>query len=143
MFLIEEEKNIVSELFSRDKKGTLTEEYILEIFKRKPLVVVYYLIDKGKYLELCFDLLKKDYRLLEFKSLLDKIFNNENAITFVLENLEEILSSLKCRILLINHLLCYAEDNNKELYKLLAYSNDLDIRFEVMEYLSANDRAKW
>ena len=50
------------------------------------------------------------------------------------------LPYLNNRILLINHLLCYAKHNNKELYKLVAYSNDLSIRYEVMHFLSQEDR---
>ncbi len=140
MFSIGEEKNIVSELFSRDKKGTLTDEYILKNFKLKPISVINFLIDKEEYQGLCFDLIKKDYRLLEFYSLLDKIFNNPNAINFVFENLDDILTSLKDKIQFINYLLCYAKHNNKELYKLVAYSNDLNIRNEVMHFLSQEDR---
>ena len=96
----------------------------MKIFKLKPISVINFLIDKEEYQGLCFDLIKKDYRLLEFYSLLDKIFNNPNAINFVFENLDDILTSLKDKIQFINYLLCYAKHNNKELYKLLAYSND-------------------
>ncbi len=94
MFLIGKKTEIMTELYIRDKKGTLTEEYILEISKKSPLVVVRYLIDKTEYQELCLELIKKDYDLLDDRNLLDKIFNNINTINFVLENLEEILSSL-------------------------------------------------
>lgn len=136
MWLIEEKKQI----YKHQKENTLSKDFVLEVANRNPLAVVSCLIDNEEYQSFCLDLIKKDYNLLNNREVLNKIFSNNSTIKFVLDNLELILNNLVYKVLFLNYFLNYAKHTNKELYKLVAYSIDLDIRSEVMEFLATNDR---
>lgn len=136
MWLGEDIKQIIK--YQRD--NTLSKEFVLEVASRNPLAVVSCLIDNEEYQSLCQELIKKDYNLLNSREVLNKIFSNNNVIKFVFDNLELILTNLKNKTLFLSFFLSYAKHTNKELYKLLAYSVDLNIRYEVMHFLSEEDR---
>lgn len=101
---------------------------------QKEIAVVSYLIGNEKYQNSCLELIKKDYNLLNSREVLDEIFSNNNTTKFVLDNLKLILATLKYKTLFINYFLNYSKHMNKELYKLIAYNTDLEVRAEVMHF---------
>lgn len=130
----------IRQINKHQRENTLSKDFVVEVANRNPLAVVSCLIDNEEYQSFCLDLIKKDYNLLNSREVLGKIFSNNNTIKFVLDNLELIHNNLIYKVLFLNYFLNYAKHTNKELYKLIAYSNDLGVRTEVMHFLSEEDR---
>lgn len=135
--LLEED---IRQINKHQKENTLSKEFVLEVASRNPADMVYSLIDDEKYQDFCLELIKQNYNLLDDIEILKKVFSNNNTIKFVFDNLELILTNLKNKTLFLSFFLSYAKHTNKELYKLIAYSNDLGVRTEVMHFLSEEDR---
>lgn len=130
----------IRQINKHQRENTLSKDFVIEVANRNSLAVVSCLIDNEEYQNFCLDLIKKDYNLLNSREVLGKIFSNNNTIKFVLDNLELILTNLKYKELFIDYFLNFAKHKNKELYKLIAYSDDLEVRTEVMDFLSVVDR---
>lgn len=130
----------IRQINKHQRENTLSKEFVLEVASRNPADTVYSLIDDEKYQDFCLELIKQNYNLLDDIEILKKFFSNNNAIKFVFDNLELILTNLKNKTLFLSFFLSYAQHTNKELYKLIAYSNDLGVRTEVMHFLSEEDR---
>lgn len=146
MFLGESAKIVIKQISKLKEEDLISKDkdlFLKEIKKLSSInlfAIIYSLIEDEKYQKVCFELIKKNCSLLEFKNVLDILFAKENGIKFIIENLELILTNLKDKKLFINYFLSHAKHTNKELYKLIAYNTDLDIRFEVMDFLSEEDR---
>lgn len=118
----------------------LTNDFILKVADVYPQYVIWSLINEPKYLDICMEIIKTNYDLISVNGVDEVLFRYEKSVNFIFSNLSDILQTLKDRKPFLQILVNYIGHNNKDLYNLIAYLDDMEIRAEIMFYLSIQDR---